>query len=159
MTAPYNDPPSGDPDDAAPLAVHRNTTSWYNNASFALPLIATIVVGLAGLVLRRGDVLAFAGFLGVVTLLMIPVVLVSWRQTATSIVLTQDSISSVHGDRVLKRLALDQVRAVARRETQGNVRWYVTAADGERIAIEGEIEDVPGLLQTVRTLAGLPDGA
>jgi len=140
-----------------PVAIHRNPTGWYNNASFALPLLATIVVGLAGLLMRRGDVLAFAGFLAAVTLLMIPVVLVTWRHTATRIVLTRNALSSLHGERVLKRLAIADVCSVSRRETQGNVRWIVTARDGDRIAIDGEVEDVPGLVQAVQKLAGLDD--
>jgi len=138
------------------IAVHRNTTHWYNNASFALPLLAAVVVGLVGLALRRGDVLAFAGFLFVVTACMAPVVLVSWRQTPTAVVLTGDEIVALHDGRTLKRLAWTEVRGVTRRETQGNVRWHVTAATGERIALDGEIADLPGLLREARRLAGLP---
>ncbi len=141
---------------AGVLQVHRNTTNWYNNASFALPLLATVVVAIAGLALRRSDVLAFAGFLAVVTLCMIPVVLVSWRQTPTAIVLTETEIRSLHSGRVLKALPWDSVHAVTRRETQGNVRWLVQAGEGQHIAIEGEIEDVPGLIEAARRLAGIP---
>jgi len=137
------------------LAVHRNTTHWYNNASFALPLLAAIVVALAGLILRRGDVLAFAGFLFAVTLAMVPVVLVSWRQTPTAVALTRERIVALHGGRELKSLAWRDVRAVTRRETQGNVRWHVTAESGERIALDGELEDLDGLLREARRLAGL----
>jgi hypothetical protein len=137
------------------LAVHRNTTHWYNNASFALPLLAAIVVALAGLILRRGDVLAFAGFLFAVTLAMVPVVLVSWRQTPTAVVLTRERIVALHGGRPLKSLPWRDVRAVTRRETQGNVRWHVTAESGERIALDGELEDLDGLLREARRIAGL----
>ena len=45
--------------------------------------------------------------------------------------------------------------AVRRVETMGNVRWYVIDRDGGRLAIEGEIEDVPALLEAVRSAAGL----
>lgn len=137
------------------LAVHRNTTHWYNNASFALPLLAAIVVTLAGLILRRGDVLAFAGFLFAVTLCMAPVVLVSWRQTPTAVVLTRERIVALHRGRLLRSLAWHDVRAITRRETQGNVRWHVTAANGERIALDGELEDLDGLLREARRLTGL----
>jgi len=54
------------------VQVHHNPTGWYNNASFALPLAAAVVVAIAGLILRRGDVLAFAGFLFAVTACMVP---------------------------------------------------------------------------------------
>lgn len=137
------------------IAVHRNTTHWYNNASFALPLLAAIVVAAAGLILRRGDVLAFAGFLFAITLCMAPVVLVSWRQTPTAVVLTADRIVALHDGRVLKSLAWGDVRAVTRRETQGNVRWHVTAESGERITLDGELADLDGLLREAKRLAGL----
>jgi hypothetical protein len=139
------------------IAVHRNTTHWYNNASFALPLLATLVVGVVGLLLRRGDVLAFAAFLLAVTLCMLPVVLVSWRQTPTAVVLTTEGIVSLHGGRTLKRLAWPDVCSVTRRETQGNVRWHVATASGERIALDGELADLDGLLREARRLAGLAE--
>jgi len=139
------------------VAIHRNTAHWYNNASFALPLAATLVVGLAGLALRRGDVLAFAGFLALVTAWMAPVVLATWRHTATAVVLTVDDITSLHDGRTLKALPWRDVRSVTRRETQGNVRWLVSAVDGERIALDGELEDLDGLIGEARRLACLPD--
>lgn len=142
---------------AGVVQVHRNPTGWYNNASFALPLGATVVVALVGLLLRRGDVLAFAGFLGAVTLCMIPVVLASWRQTATSVVLTAEQIASLHNGRTLKRLPWSDVHAITRRETQGNVRWLVQGAEGERIALDGELEDLDRLIAGARRLAGLPE--
>jgi uncharacterized membrane protein len=137
------------------VQVHRNPTNWYNNASFALPLLAAIVVLVIGLVLRNGGALGFAGFLFVVTVLMVPVVLVSWRQTATSVVLTADGITSLHAGRVLKSLRWRGVRAVTRRETQGNVRWIVSADGDERIALDGELENLDRLIETARRLAGL----
>mgnify|MGYP001484383340 CR=1 FL=1 len=140
------------------IAVHRNTTHWYNNASFALPLLAAVVVSFVGLILRRGDVLAFAGFLFAVTLCMAPVVLVSWRQTPTTVVLTSQRITALHDGRALKSLAWPEVCSVTRRETQGNVRWHVAAESGERIALDGELDDLDGLLRETRRLAGLPEG-
>jgi hypothetical protein len=137
------------------VAVHRNPTSWFNNASFALPLAAAIVVGLAGLVTRRGAILGFAGFLLAVTLCMVPVVLASWRHTATAVVLDRDRITSLHNGTVLKSLLWQEVAVIERRETQGNVRWVVRAHDGERLALDGELEDLDGLLSSARRLSGL----
>lgn len=141
------------------VAVHRNLSHWYNNASFALPLLAGIVVCLAGLVTRRGDLLAFGGFLLVVAFCMAPVVLASWKQTATAVVLSQAGITSLHGGRTLKALPWAQVYAVTRRETQGNVRWHVSDGKGDRIALDGELEDLDGLVTQARRLAGLEPNA
>src|SRR5487761_456107 len=84
--------------------VYRNPTSWYHNASFLLPLVATILVGLAGLVLRQSELLGFAGFLGFVTLAMLPVVRFTWQRTPTVVALTGEGITSLHCGRVLTRL-------------------------------------------------------
>lgn len=140
---------------AGVVQVHRNPTNWYNNASFALPLAAAVVVSIAGLVLRRGDVLAFAGFLFVVTACMVPVVLVSWRQTATAVVLSTEAITSLHAGRVLKSLPWSNVHSITRRETQGNVRWIVAADDGERLALDGELDQLDRLVAAAQRLAGL----
>ena len=142
---------------AGVVSVHHNTTSWYNNASFALPLLATVVAAIAGALLRNVDWLAFAGFLLAVTLLMIPVVLTSWRHTATAVVLTRAGISALHNGRRLQTVPWRDVIAIERRETQGNVRWLVQSAAGEHVTLEGELNDIDGLLRTARGLAGLPD--
>lgn len=139
------------------VAVHRNTTSWYNNASFALPLLAAIVVGIVAAALRNRDVAAFAGFLLVVAVLMAPVVLMTWRTTPTVVVLSRDAITSLHDGRVLKSLRWDEVVTIARRETQGNVRWLVATSSGEHISLDGELENLDGLLAAGRRLAALPD--
>ena len=135
------------------LQVHLNQTNWFNNASFALPLLAAVVVLLAGLVSRNSGLLGFAGFLFVITVCMAPVVLVSWRQTATAVVLTADGISSLHRGRLLKSLPWSAVTSVTRRETQGNVRWIVAAENGDRIALDGELERLDALVECARRLA------
>jgi len=138
------------------VGVYRNSTNWSNNASFLLPLAATVLVGLAGAVLRSAALLGFAAFLGPVTPVMLPVVLATWRQTATAVVLTRGGLVSLHRGRTLKSLAWERVEGIRRRETQGNVRWEVSTADGERVLLDGEIEDLRGLLRTARALAALP---
>jgi hypothetical protein len=141
------------------LAVHRNATNWYNNASFLLPAAAAFAAVVVGFILHSVEIFGFAAFIGVVTLLMLPVVLSTWRQTATAVVLTRERITSLHRGRELKSIAWTSVRAISRRETQGNVRWEVAAADGERILLDGEVEDLPGLLSLAARLAGLPEPA
>lgn len=139
--------------------VYRNPTGWYNNASFLLPLAAALLVGLVGALRQSTGLLEFAGFLVAVTLLMLPLVLLTWRGTATSVVLTQSEIVSLHSGRVLKSLPWSEVRTIRRRETQGNVRWEIAAVDGERILLDGELEDLSGLLRLAHRLAELRDEA
>lgn len=140
---------------ADPVGIYRNSTSWYNNASFLLPLLATLLVGLLGAFTHQAELLGFAAFLAVVTLIMLPVVLLTWRQTATTVVLTERAILSLHGDRVLQSLNWQQVHAIQRRETQGNVRWQVLATNGERILLDGEIEHLVELVGDALRLSGL----
>jgi hypothetical protein len=136
------------------LDVFENEASWYNNASFLLPFVATIVVGAAGLVTRRADVLGFAAFLGAVTLLMIPVVLTTWRRTPTAIAITNAMLVSLHHGRSLKAMAWSDVTSIRERETQGNRRWEIAAGDDDRILLDGELERLPELVQRARQLAG-----
>ncbi len=138
------------------VASFRNTAHWYNNASFLLPAAAAILVGAAGLVRHSHDLLGFAAFLAAVTAGMAPVVLWGWRQTPTSVVLTRSAIVSLHHGRALKALDWDQVTAVRRRETQGNLRWEITAEDGERILLDGELDGLERLVRQAKALAGLP---
>ncbi|MGI8552728.1 MAG: hypothetical protein ACR2PL_18365 [Dehalococcoidia bacterium] len=153
--------PAGDSDARAVasmpdvLGVYRNSTSWFNNASFLLPLAGAILVGLAGAVTRSFELLGFAGFLALVTFAMLPLVLVTWRQTATAVILTRDRIVTVHDGHPLKTLAWDSIQAIRRRETQGNVRWEISNECGERILLDGEIDDLPALLNQAHELSGL----
>lgn len=137
------------------VGIYRNSTSWYNNASFLLPLLATLLIGLLAALTHHAELLGFAAFLAVVTLIMLPVVLLTWRQTATTVVLTESGILSLHSGRVLQSLNWRQVHAIQRRETQGNVRWEVLAANGERILLDGEIEHLVELVGDALRLSGL----
>jgi hypothetical protein len=38
------------------------------------------------------------------------------------------------------------------------VRWIVTASGGERLALDGELDNLDRLIETARRLAGLPRG-
>ena len=139
------------------VGVHRNPTNWYNNASFLLPAAGTVAAVVVGFILRSVEFFGFAAFIGVVTALMLPLVLATWRQTATAVVLTRDGITSLHQGRILKSLAWSDLVSIRRRETQGNVRWELAAAAGERILLDGEIDDLPALLRAAHRLSGLPE--
>lgn len=153
--------PSGSPRDRRAIAslpdvvrAFRNLSGWYNNASFLLPLAATVLVGLAGAITRSEELLGFAGFLAAVTVLMVPVVLAAWRQTPTVVVVTDSQIVSIHNGRVLKSLPWPTVTSVRQRETQGNLRWEIASAGGDRMLLDGELEDLDELVALAQRLAG-----
>jgi hypothetical protein len=141
--------------------VFANPTGWYQNASFLLPLIATVAVALLAAFRRSGELAGFAAFLAAVTLLMLPIVLAGWRQTATAVVVTEKEIVSFHHGRLLKRLEWAHVRQIQGRETQGNRRWEIATDGGERLLLDGEIEELPQLIALARSLAGFvaPDSS
>lgn len=138
------------------LRLHTNVAGWYNNATFALPALAAFVLYVAWAIVGNLELLGFAIFLTVVTGVMLPLVWLTWQRTPTAVVLRSDGIEALHQGRSLRRLAWADVTAVRRAETMGNVRWYIVARSGDHLTIEGEIEDVPGLLAAARSLAGLP---
>ena len=140
-------------------ATHPYEGSWYNNATFVLPLLGAIGVLIAWAVSGSLELLGLSMFLFAVTGVMLPLVWLTWRRTPTVIVVHTAGLDALHQGRTLQSLVWSDVTEVRRVETMGNVRWYVLAQDGERIAIEGEIADVPALLAAARRLAGLPEEA
>ena len=142
-------------EDGDVLAVHPNTSRWWNHASFALPLLGFIVSTGVGLIFGIYEALGFGLFLGVITLLMLPVVQFTWRATATCIVLTDSGATALHAGKVLARVGWDEVDRIERIETMGNIRWKVQPVEGPHVTIDGEILDVPGLLDRASELAGV----
>lgn len=140
----------------AVVSVHANESHWWNNASFALPLLGCIVLVTVGWIAGIDEAFGFGLFLGVVALLMTPVVLVGWRGVATAIVLTRDRALALHDGHVMREFPWAEVVAIDRAETMGNIRWRIHSSDGQHLAIDGEIADVEGLVAQARTLAALP---
>ena len=134
--------------------MHRNTSHWYNNASFSLPLLGGLASLFVGLIFDTDEARGFGVFLLVVAAIMAPFIVWTWLATPTAIVVTRDALISTHGSRELKRLPWAEVVEVERKETFGNIRWRVLTRQGEHIAIEGEIEDIPALIAAITTLSG-----
>lgn len=139
----------------AVVAVHPNESHWWNHASFALPLLGCLGFVIAGFAFGSAEAKGFGLFLGAITLFMLPVVLLTWRGTPTSIVLTEAGALALHDGRVLRELRWPDVTHIDRVETMGNVRWRIHQREGQHLAIEGEITDVPALIDHARQLAGL----
>ena len=166
-------------------ATHPYEGGWYNNATFVLPLLGAIGVLIAWAVTGSLELLGLGLFLLAVTGVMLPLVWLTWQRTPTVIVVRDTSLDALHQGRPLQSLPWILVTDVRRVETMGNVRWYVVASrppdqedaddhaadhnadasdestdesayESARIAIEGEIANVPALLHAARRLAGLP---
>jgi len=141
--------------DEGSVAVHPNESHWWNHASFVLPLLGAVVFVAIGLLTRTAEATGFGLFLGGITLFMLPVVLLTWRATATAIVLTDRRAIALHDGRVLRELAWADIGRIERFETLGNVRWKLLPHEGQHLTIEGEIADVPGLIARAEELAGV----
>lgn len=138
------------------VSVHPYTAHWYSNATFVLPLLAALGTLIAWAATGSGELLGISIFFAVVTLIMLPLVYLTWARTPTVIVLRRDGVDAWHQGRLLKRLAWRDVSDVRRKETMGNVRWYVVGRDEEHLSIEGEFAELEALLAGARRLARLP---
>ena len=159
--------PALDPRDATAVremrgvdAVYANGSRWWQNASFALPLLGFVISTGAGLIFDLTEATGFGLFLGVVTLIMLPVVLLTWRGTATAIVLTNDGATALHRGRVLHHVRWGELRRIERVEYLGNVRHKLVHGEDERfLVVESEIEGALELVDRAFALSGLPRAA
>ncbi|MEZ4501255.1 MAG: hypothetical protein R3C39_01355 [Dehalococcoidia bacterium] len=136
------------------VSVHVNTTSWWNNASFALPLLGAVVSLSAGVILGSAEALGFGGFLAFVTLVMLPVVQLTWRRTPTAVVLTREAAVSLHEGRELKRIAWSDLARIERADYD-NIKWRLRPAEGDHLSLEAELTDLEGLIAQASALSGL----
>ena len=137
------------------VAAHSNESHWWNHASFVLPLLGAIVFLAIGQVAGSAEATGFGIFLAVVLVLQLPIVWFTWRRTATAIVLTRSGALALHRGRTLAEVRWAELERIERVETLGNVRWRLDEGDGTHIAVEGEIEDVPGLVEQASSLSGV----
>ena len=138
------------------VAVHPNDSHWWNHASFMLPLAGAVIFIAFGLLAGKAEATGFGLFLGGITVFMLPVVLLTWRATPTAIVLTRDHAIALHEGRVLRQLAWAGIDRIERFETMGNVRWKLIPREGQHLTVDGEIADVPGLIERAHELSGVP---
>ena len=139
------------------VRVFPNPSYWWQNASFALPLLVTVVSLLVGLIFGITEAVGFGLFGAVVTLIMVPVVMLTWRGTATSIVLTRSDALALHEGKPLHQLDWSELRRIERVEYLGNTRYkLVHGDDDEYLVIESEIEDGEALVDEAFALSGIP---
>ena len=138
------------------VRVYVNDSRWWQNASFALPLIVSVISLTVGLVLQRAEGIGFGLFASVVTMIMVPVVLLTWRGTATSIVLTKTGASALHLGKVLHHVEWSDLQRIERVEYLGNTRYKLVHDDTEFLTVESEIEGSADLVDTAFSLSGVP---
>lgn len=139
------------------VRVFRNPSRWWQNASFALPLLVAVVSLAIGLVTGRTEALGFGLFAAVVTLIMVPVVLLTWRGTSTAIVLSQSGVAALHVGRPIHEFAWADLKRIERVEYLGNTRYKLVHGEDDRfLSVESEIEDGAGLVELAFELSGVP---
>lgn len=138
------------------VRVYVNDSRWWQNASFALPLIVSVASLLVGVLFQRSEGIGFGLFASAVTVIMVPVVLLTWRGTATSIVLTTAGASALHAGRVLHHVDWNDLQRIERVEYLGNTRFKLVHHDTEFLTVESEIEDGADLVEQAFTLSGIP---
>lgn len=138
------------------VRVFPNPSYWWQNASFALPLLVTVVSLVVGFAFDITEAVGFGLFGAVVTLIMIPVVMLTWRSTATSIVLTRSGALALHEGKPLHRLDWSDLRRIERVEYLGNTRYKLVHGDDEYLVVESEIEEGDALVEQAFALSGIP---
>lgn len=135
--------------------VFVNDSRWWQNASFALPLAGAVIALVVGLALRSAEATGFGIFLAAVTVLMIPVVLFTWRSTATSIVLTREGAVALHLGRPLHRLQWSDLQRIDSVNYLGNTRYKLLHGEEEFLTVESEISGQDELVEAAFALSGL----
>ncbi len=139
------------------VRVFPNPSYWWQNASFALPLIVSIISLVVGFVFSLTEALGFGLFGLVVTAVMVPVVLLTWRNTATSIVLTRSGAMALHEGKPIHTLDWHELRRIESVEYLGNQRYKLVHGDDERfMVIESEIVGGSELVDEAFALSGIP---
>ena len=139
------------------VSVYPNPSYWWQNASFALPLLVTVVSLGVGLIFGITEMVGFGLFGVVVTAIMAPVVLLTWRGTATSVVLTRSGALALHEGKPIHRLDWGALLRIERVEYLGNTRYKLVHGEDEQfMVIESEIQEGAALVDQAFALSGIP---
>ena len=137
------------------VRVFVNDSRWWQNASFALPFLGFVIATAAGWLFGSGEALGFGLFLGVVTAVMVPVVLLTWRGTATAIALCEDRALALHHGQTLHVVPWAELNRIERVEYLGNVRHKLVHGEDEFMSVESEIEGADELVELAFELSGV----
>jgi hypothetical protein len=139
------------------VSVYANPSYWWQNASFALPLLIAVISLVVGVIFGLAEAIGFGLFCVAVTLVMVPVVLLTWRGTATSIVLTRSGAAALHEGAPIHELTWETLRRIERVEYLGNTRFKLVHGDEDRfMTVESEIQGGDALVEEAFALSGIP---
>ncbi len=138
------------------VRVFANPNRWWQNASFALPMLVAVLALGVGFVIDSIEAKGFGLFAAAVTLFMVPVVLLTWRGTATSIVLTTEGATALHLGQPIHEVAWRDLQRIEKVEYLGNARYKLVHHDTEFLTVESEIEGATELVEAAFALSGLP---
>ncbi len=139
------------------VRVFSNPSYWWQNASFALPLIVSVISLAVGVIFSLTEALGFGLFGLVVTAIMVPVVMLTWRNTATSVVLTRSGAIALHEGKPIHSLDWSELRRIESVEYLGNQRYKLVHGEDERfMVIESEIAGGKELVDEAFALSGIP---
>jgi hypothetical protein len=148
-----------DADVVAPMSdvvrVFVNDSRWWQNASFALPFLGFVLSAGVGWLFGSAEALGFGLFLGVVTAIMVPVVLVTWRGTSTAIALCERHALALHHGTTLHEVPWAELQRIERVEYLGNVRHKLVYGEDEFMTVESEIEEAEELVELAFALSGV----
>ncbi|HIE83916.1 MAG TPA: hypothetical protein EYQ00_08755 [Dehalococcoidia bacterium] len=138
-------------------SIYLNDSRWWQNASFALPCLIAVISTVVGLIFGIGEAWGFGLFAFGVTLFMLPIVLVTWRNTATSIILTDKLILSLHRGKILHSLEWVDLTSIEQIEYLGTSRFKLKhGSEGEFMTIDNDVENATELVDRSFELSGLP---
>ena len=135
--------------------IYINNSYWWQNASFVLPLIIGSSSLLFGIILNNSGAKGFGIFLLIVMIIMLPVVWLTWKSTATSIYLTNKEIIALHLGKILKKIQLDKLQSIATIEYLGNKRYKLIENIDTYLTIDSEFNNVPQMLEEIEKMTGI----
>lgn len=137
--------------------VFVNPHRWWQNASFALPVLLALLSLAVGQVFGLAEATGFGLFMVVVSAIMIPVVLLTWRSTATAVVLTTHGATALHLGTSLHTLAWSELKRIEKVEYLGNTRYKLVHGEDDRfLTVETELQGAADLVELAFALSGLP---
>ena len=135
--------------------VFINDSYWWQNASFVLPFLLGAVSLIYGLIFNNSGAKGFGIFLLVVMVIMLRVVWLTWRSTATSIYFTDKELIALHLGKILKKITLENLQSIETIEYLGQKRYKLVESDEIFFTIDNEFENIPDIIKTITSRTGI----